>query len=420
MDTISSPKKKRRSRVICTQFPEDLYPDIVRDPKRFREHLLEQIALHPELFPPEIKQGFLMKDQHESARLGMTIRRIKVNGLTYTVRPSFVTPYLTGLVSDVENALFFRKFSVPFWALAHAFGKNPMYWYRLELSVGRHELVGTTVRHAEDLPDHLGADEKHTRIVGSKVYVASTCGGGCILGAAIAQNAGEAALTKAYEVFKTEAENVKSAYAPKTVNTDGWPATQKAWRTLFCGVILIACFLHVYIKLRDRSKIKFKEWFQDVSNRLWQCYRATSKASFAQRLRRMHEWAISVDGLPDFMLEKIKKLRENAASFSIYYDYPGALRTSNMIDRLMQRMDRHLFCTQYFHGGLVAAEYSIRGWALIQNFAPCSPYNVKRHEGFKSPAERLNRFRYHDNWLQNLLISGSLKGGVKVAPLNPV
>ena len=229
-------------------------------------------ALYPELFPPESKQGFRMKDQHESARLGITIRRIKVNGLTYTVRPSFVTPYLTGLVSDVENALFFRKFSVPFWALAHVFGKNPMYWYRLELSVGRHELVGTTVRHAEDLPDHLDADEKHTRIVGSKVYVASTCGGGCILGAAIAQNAGEAALTKAYEVFKTEAENVKSAYAPKTVNTDGWPATQKAWRTLFCGVILIACFLHVYIKLRDRSKMKFKEWFQDVSNRLWRCY----------------------------------------------------------------------------------------------------------------------------------------------------
>ena len=90
-----------------------------------------------------------------------------------------------------------------------------------------------------------------------------------------------------------------------------------------------------------------------------------------------------------------------------------------MVDRLMQQMDRHLSCVGYFHGGLVAAEYSIRGWALIHNFAPCSPGNVRKHAGFASPAERLNRFRYHENWLQNLLISGSLKGGVRVSPPNP-
>jgi hypothetical protein len=43
-----------------------------------------------------------------------------------------VTPYLTGFVDDVEGALFFRKFSVPFWALAKVFEKTPMYWYRME------------------------------------------------------------------------------------------------------------------------------------------------------------------------------------------------------------------------------------------------------------------------------------------------
>ena len=90
-----------------------------------------------------------------------------------------------------------------------------------------------------------------------------------------------------------------------------------------------------------------------------------------------------------------------------------------MIDRLMQRMNRHLFSTQYFHGSMTAAQLSIRGWVLIQNFAPYNPRTVKKHDGYKSPAERLNRFRYHDNWLQNLLISASL-GGFRSPPQNPL
>ncbi|MBF0351488.1 MAG: hypothetical protein HQM11_10685 [SAR324 cluster bacterium] len=90
-----------------------------------------------------------------------------------------------------------------------------------------------------------------------------------------------------------------------------------------------------------------------------------------------------------------------------------------MLDRLMQRMDRHLFSTQYFHGNLSSAELSIRGWALLHNFTPSNPNTVKHHKGAQSPAERLNQFRYHDSWLQNLLISASL-GGYRSPPLNPL
>jgi hypothetical protein len=59
------------------------------------------------------------------------------------------------------------------------------------------------------------------------------------------------------------------------------------------------------------------------------------------------------------------------------YNHPKAHRTSNMIDRLMQRMDRHLFSTQYFHGTMAAAQLSIRGWTFIQNFAPYNPRTAK-------------------------------------------
>lgn len=55
-------------------------------------------------------------------------------------------------------------------------------------------------------------------------------------------------------------------------------------------------------------------------------------------------------------------------------------------------------------------ERHARGWALLWNFAPWSPATAKANDDWRSPAERLNRHRYHDDWLQNLLISASLGG----------
>jgi hypothetical protein len=94
-------------------------------------------VLWPELFPPEIVDGYQMKDDHFSKKQSITIRRIEIAGIAYTIRPSFVMPYMTGLTDEIENALFFRKFGVPFWALSRVFGKDPMYWYRIEQALGR-------------------------------------------------------------------------------------------------------------------------------------------------------------------------------------------------------------------------------------------------------------------------------------------
>ena len=71
-------------------------------------------------------------------------------------------PYLTGVTTDIEKALIFRKFSAPFWALSHVFGKDPRYWYRIEQRLGRNSIVGTSAKDPDDIPEHLGADEKHT------------------------------------------------------------------------------------------------------------------------------------------------------------------------------------------------------------------------------------------------------------------
>ncbi|HMB04449.1 MAG TPA: hypothetical protein VKP69_12020, partial [Isosphaeraceae bacterium] len=144
---------------------------------------------------------------------------------------------------------FLRKFAVPFWALTEVFGRSPS-------SLGRFSLVGTTVQAAQRLPRHLVADEKHTTLAdrkARKVYLAATAGGGCCRGWALAETADADELTGAYGVFRDEARCLDPDYRPETVHTDGWTATQAAWRTLFKGITLILCFLHAFLKIRERA-----------------------------------------------------------------------------------------------------------------------------------------------------------------------
>jgi len=418
MGNADTESATRNNRTICLPFSQEDYEATVKNPVEFRSSIDERIELFPELFPTEVADGYLMKDIYQSRKLSIPLRRIKVEGISYSIRPSFVMPYLTGFTNDIEKAFFFRKFNVPFWALSHVFGKDPMYWYRIEQTLGRNSIVGTTVKDPEDIPVHLGADEKHTWISGKKVYVATTVGKGCILGTSIAKDAGEEALKDAYQVFKHEAQCIKPDYSPISVNMDGWKATRNAWSVLFSSVVIIYCFLHVFIKIRDRARKKYKDLFVQVASKLWDCYRGQNKCAFSQRIRRLKEWCQTHD-VPSVLSNPINKLRENIDRYKAAYDFPQALRTSNMLDRLMQRMDRHLFSTQYFHGTTESAELSIRGWTLIQNFAPSNPLTVKKHGGLQSPAECLNEFRYHDNWLHNLLISASL-GGYRSPPQNPL
>ena len=249
---LNTGTEARQNRSICIPFTNrDDYIGAVNNPGKFRAAIDSIVKQRPELLPSEITSGYLMKDIRTSKKLSIPRRRIEIEGTSYTVRPSFVMPYMAGFVNDVEKGLFLRKFDVPFWALAHTFGRDPMYWFRMEQSIGRSSVVGTTVKQPQDLPQHLVADEKHSWILGNKAYVATTAGSGCILGASVAEGAGEKELTKAYGIFKKEAQCVHPQYTPETVNTDGWKATQNAWKTIFPCIVLICCFLHLFIKVRD-------------------------------------------------------------------------------------------------------------------------------------------------------------------------
>ena len=245
-------------------------------------------------------------------------------------------------------------------------------------------------------------------MAGQKVYLAATAGGGCCLGMALAESAGNDDLEAAYGVFRDEARRLDPDYRPETVNTDGWPATQAAWRALFTGVTIILCFLHAFLKIRDRAK-HLGETFGALRERVWDAYHAPDARSFSQRLRRLREWA-TAHVEKEVVREKVLALCGKRGAFLVAYAHPGCRRTSNMVDRVLRRLDYHLYCGQHLHGSVKAAERGLRGRALIQNFAPSCPEVVRESSGSRSPAERLNGKRYHTEWLQNLLVSASLGG----------
>ena len=386
------------------------------DGEAFRQWIDEMIEEYPELFPQEIEEGYVLHDKlPESVKLtGVRFRRIKLkkaneNGKqqVLTICTSDVMPYMVGYTDEVEKALFLRRFGVPYWGLSYVFGKNDEYWYHMTAHFGRYEIVGTVVKDASLLPSDLLADEKHVHFNGEKGYIAATVGGDCILGASLALAADEAALKDAYGYFKAEARRLDPDYSPQTVNTDGWLPTQKAWQALFSTIKVIQCFLHAFLKIRDRTKKRFKSVFADIQQLVWDIYQADNRQDFLAQIADFQQWAhLHLSGPA---LDAVEKLCAHSHAFALAFDFPQAHRTSNMIDRHMIPLDRWLFAARSFHGHWVSAEYQIRTWVLFHDFMPFCP-RAKIRDSFISPVHRLNHSFYHDNWLHNLLISTSCAG----------
>jgi len=410
---MNIPDKPRRGyRTIRLPISENDYFKFQNDTAFARTKIDQLYYRYSELFPTTFVQGYVFNGKTPpSVKLEYRCRRIrlKADGVTFMLAPSFIMPYMVARSIEIEKPLFLRRFNVPYWGLTYVFGRNDMYWYRLEQSLGRFNIVGTTVKEPELLPQDLLADEKHTRRGGEKHYIAMTVAKECILGAAMAESASEASLKKAYGVFANEARSVNPDYAPDSVNTDGWSATQNVWKHWFPGVTVILCFLHAFIKIRDRATKVLADSFNEAADRVWEAYEATSKAAFSQRLRRLREWTI--EQVPESPMKKnILDLCAKREKFIKSYAHEHAHRTSNMVDRLMKFFDRACFDGMYFHGNLLSGQQRVRAWAILWNFCPSCPATVKKHGGQLSPAERLNNRRYDDIWLKNLLVSASMNG----------
>jgi hypothetical protein len=324
----TTPPTQRTKRTIILPVTQEQYDIILGDRAKFHQWIAENYERHSENFPVEMKQGYILNGTRTNEKLGLTVRRIRLTksphkNLCYTIWPSFAMPYGVAWTKDVEHGLLLRKWNVPYEVLAEIFGRNAMFWYRCECSFGRLNIVGTTVKTA-NIPTHLVADEHHEKLNGEKVYIATTVAAGCVLGAEISESASSEDLKNAYGVFKAEAIAVDPEYAPETVNTDGWSGTQAAWSALFPMIVLIRCFLHAWLKIRERSKTL--DLFFDIGERVWNVFYAETRMMMGQRIRRLREWAkLNLKGV---VLDKVLDLCAKSKLWSVWYDHPDGHATS--------------------------------------------------------------------------------------------
>jgi hypothetical protein len=410
MDNSTQPRGSKTIRIPCT---EEQYNVFLKKRKYFKNYLAELCESYPELFPKLISEGYYLHGKTTASMKmdGLRLYRIRLiaNGEVYTIAPSYIMPYMIGKVEDVEHALFLKKFDVPDWALTHIFGRNDMYWYRATCSFGRNSIVGTSIRSADKVPQHIVVDEKHTKLQGEKVYVPITVGEHCFLGIDLCQNADENDLTEAYGIFSEEAKNVSPNYSPITANTDGWGATNRAMKNLFPCVTIILCFLHAFLKIRKTCQ-KDKVTLTSIKKRVWEAYSAGTKRIFSQRIRRLKEWAESYSFVSDTTKNKVLLLCANKNKFMLAYDHKSCRRTSNMIDRLMRTLSESLVNRQYFHGEIQSARLWLRARVFLYNFAPLCTRSRKEKVGLHCPSKLLNGFSYSENWLENLMVCSSMAG----------
>jgi hypothetical protein len=404
---------QRGQRQIVLPMTREQFNACWEDPGQMRRLVDRAMAEHPELFPPCLRDGYAFHGFARPSRKrdGLRLRKIRPRGSAgaYHLRPSFVLTFMTGTTDALAYPLLLASYGVPNEVLTMGFGHSPMYWHRLVERLGRNSLVGTTVRDPNRLPEHLAADEHHVDWQGAKGYVTTTAADGCILGIGLAENADDEHLRVAYGEFAAEAREVDPGYAPKTVNTDGWAATQNAFRAWFPRVAVILCFLHGFLKIRNRCRKN-----RDLHQQVWDVYRADTAATFRTRMAAFRAW-FEARAWGHAVREMVEKLWKRTDAYVVAYEHPGCRRTSTAVDQPMNRLARLMYAGRGLHGHQASSQRRLRGWALLLNFRPFAKRSgLVRKE--HSRAHRLNGKRYCDRWFENLQISASLMGRHQAAP----
>lgn len=78
----------------------------------------------------------------------------------------------------------------------------------------------------------------------------------------------------------------------------------------------------------------------------------------------------------------------------------------------MRFQEKRIQFGQQFSGNIESANKAVKALALLINFMPYEPRTLHNYSAnqFLSPFERINGFRYRDDWLENLLVASSLNG----------
>ena len=183
---------------------------------------------------------------------------------------------------------------------------------------------------------------------------------------------------------------------------------------LFTKVVILLCFLHGWLKIRDRAKHLKRGVCRSLPAGLGYLS-PPDRRSFAQRLPR------SASGRPDTPQGSSWRrswtcvAKATAGRLPTATPAPPHEQHARPTDARHEPLLRSGPTPARLAGGLPIA-LSCR--ALLCNFTPWHPAVAGENQGWRCPAERLNQHRYHNCWLQNLLISASLGGYRRPAPQN--
>ena len=170
---------------------------------------------------------------------------------------------------------------------------------------------------------------------------------------------------------------------------------------MFPLITVVLCFLHGFLKIRDRCRKA-----HELHRRVWDVYRAATAEEF-RRLMASFSGGVQRKPGPPGARDAGEAVGQDGV-YVVAYAHPGCHRTSNAVDRPMNRLCRLMYASRGLHGHQ-ARPSRLRGWALLLNFRPYAPRGnqPRTHD---SPAHRLNGKRYHEHWLHNLMASTSLMG----------
>ena len=162
-------------------------------------------------------------------------------------------------------------------------------------------------------------------------------------------------LREAYGVFAAEARDVEPKYAPETVNADGRAATRNAFLWLFPSIAVILCLLHGFLKVRDRCR-KARE----LHRRVWEVYHAATAEEFRRLMGEFQQWCGDQTWTAP-VREMLGKLVNKTESYAVAYAHPGCHRTSNAMDRPMNRLCRLMYAGRGLHGHQGSSEFAAEG-----------------------------------------------------------
>ncbi len=96
--------KIKKNCTIVLPILENKYDSFVNDPKVAHQIIGELYLTSPELFPAQITEGYVLNGKTRwSKKMKMQMRKIKVDGQNYQIRPSFILPYCRARIDVASN-----------------------------------------------------------------------------------------------------------------------------------------------------------------------------------------------------------------------------------------------------------------------------------------------------------------------------